>query len=389
MLSEAQLADLRARNPVSLIAERLGAVLKKRGRALMGTCPMCGGGRSAQRFEVKGEAGWACAVCADGGDVIRLVERSRGCSFLDAVEWLGGAAEISPAEAARRERELAAKRAAKEAGAAKYREAERRRLFEIWKHSWAMPGTPVEAYLRGRGIDWLDGVIVRYLPEAKFFDGEAEDERGRKVPRLVWTGPAMLTPGVGANGKFRGLHFTWIDPDRPGEKARIPDPDWREGDDPAGRWLNPKKMRGSKAGGWYKVTADPVGARLKAGEGIETTLSSRAALGGAGGWAFRVAGDLGNLGGPATETVPHPTKTTKAGRAERVPGPEPDLSRPALPVPDSVEDLDLIADGDSDPFLTRLAMTRAGKRYAMAGRRVTCTWPPEGADLNDVARGKA
>ena len=380
MISEAQLADLRARNPVPLIAERLGAVLKKRGRALMGTCPMCGGGRSAQRFEVKGEAGWACAVCQDGGDVIRLVERARNVSFLDAVEWLGGAAEIAPAEAARRERELAAKKAAREAESAKYREKERRRLFETWRHAWALPGTPVEAYLRGRGIDALDGLLLRYGADMPFFHGETEDERGRKTPRKIHSGPAMLAPAVDGGGVFRGLHVTWIDPDRPGEKAAIVDPD-------TGELINAKKMRGTKAGLWYLVEKLPSPlVRLAAGEGIETTLSAREADRG---FAYVVAGDLGNLAGPATETVPHPTAKRPNGRPERPQGPDPDFDRPAMPVPDSVEALRLIADGDSDPYMTRLAMTRAGKRYARPGRRVTCVWPPEGADLNDLARGKA
>ncbi len=66
-----------------------------------------------------------------------------------------------------------------------------------------------------------------------------------------------------------------------------------------------------------------------------------------------------------------------------------ETSAPGLPVPDSVEELRLIADGDSDAFMTRRAMTRAGKRYARPGRLVTATWAPDGADLNDVARGKA
>lgn len=379
MIPDAALDDLRQRNPVAEVAERLGASLKKRGRAMMGTCPMCGGGRSAQRFEVKTPETWACAVCCDGGDVIRLVERARGVSFLDAVEWLGGAQAVDPAEAARRERERAAKRLSREAEAAKYREAERRRLYETWKFSWSWPATPVEAYLIGRGVDRLDGVTVRYA-EVPYFHGEAIDDRGRAQPRRIHLGPAMLAPFVDGRGVFRGLHITWIDADRPGEKALIADPD-------TGEVLPAKKMRGSKAGAWLKLCAGAIGQKLKVGEGIETTLSSRAALGD--GFAFFAAGDLGNLAGPATETVPHPTLKTPGGRPARVPGPDPDLSRPGLPVPDDVTEIDLIADADSDPFLTRLAIARGAKRYARPGRRIVASWPPEGADLNDVARGKA
>ena len=68
-LSEAQLDELKARNPVADVAGRLGAVLRRSGRSLVGTCPLCGGGRSAQRFECKGADTWVCAVCCDGCDV--------------------------------------------------------------------------------------------------------------------------------------------------------------------------------------------------------------------------------------------------------------------------------------------------------------------------------
>ncbi|RBP03825.1 CHC2-type zinc finger protein [Roseiarcus fermentans] len=402
MLSEAALADLRVRNPVADVAVRLGAVLKRRGRTLMGTCPMCGGGRSALRFEIKRDDAWACAVCADGGDVIRLVERAQGLSFLKAVEWLGGAQDIDPEEAARRERELAARRAKREADSARYREEERARLYRMWREAQDFWSTPVEAYLRGRDIFALDGVIVKFDPAARYYDGEIVDERGRKRPRLIFTGPAMLAPFVDGGGKFRGLHQTWIDPENPGEKATIADPE-------TGEILPSKKMRGSKAGCfllvdrvfWAALSANPHPAssgghplpggegilRLASGEGIETTLSVRQGDADRK-FFYAAAGDLGNLAGPAVESVPHPTLKRANGRPERVPGPEPDLSRPGLPIPDSVEELLLIRDGDSEPFLTALAMERASRRYARPGRLIGATPTPEGVDLNDVLRGK-
>ena len=36
----------------------------------VGSCPVCGGGARASRFEIKGQ-GWVCAVCEDGGDAIK------------------------------------------------------------------------------------------------------------------------------------------------------------------------------------------------------------------------------------------------------------------------------------------------------------------------------
>lgn len=389
MLSEAALADLRDRNPVATVAVRLGAVLKRRGRTLIGTCPMCGGGRSALRFEVKRDDAWACAVCCDGGDVIRLVERAQGLSFLQAVEWLGGAQEIAPEEAARRERELAARKAKREADSARYREEERARLYRMWRGAREFWSTPIEAYLRGRGIDDLSGVLVRFDPAARYWHGELADDRGRKSPRLIVAGPAMLAPFVDGAGKFRGLHQTWIDPANPGEKATIADPD-------TGEILQSKKMRGSKSGCflpvdrafWAALSAGAPMPRLASGEGIETTLSARQADAERR-FFYAAAGDLGNLAGPSIETVPHPTLKRASGRPERVPGPEPDLSRPGLPIPDSVEELLLIRDGDSEPFLTQLAMERAARRYARPGRLIGATPTPDGVDLNDVLRGKA
>ena len=112
-ISEAALDDLRARNPIAEVVERLGITLRRSGRTLVGACPSCGGDhRRSGRFEVKDLTRWVCAVCQEGGDVIKLVERTQGVSFRAAVEWLGGAAEIDPEVAARAAAEIAARRAA-------------------------------------------------------------------------------------------------------------------------------------------------------------------------------------------------------------------------------------------------------------------------------------
>src|SRR5262245_69616 len=99
VISPAALAELKARNPVEAVAARYVA-LRRGGKGLIGACPVCGGGRRATRFAVfLREQAWACAVCTDGGDVIRLVERAEGCDFRGAVARLGGAEEIDPEEA--------------------------------------------------------------------------------------------------------------------------------------------------------------------------------------------------------------------------------------------------------------------------------------------------
>ena len=49
-------------------------------------------------------------------------------------------------------------------------------------------------------------------------------------------------------------------------------------------------------------------------------------------------------------------------RPQRVAGPEPDLNQPGIAIPDSVRDLVLLGDGDSDRFLTQCFIARAAKR---------------------------
>jgi hypothetical protein len=102
--------------------------------------------------------------------------------------------------------------------------------------------------------------------------------------------------------------------------------------------------------------------------------------------AFWSACNLGNLGGGAAGTVPHPTRRGPGGRPERVPGAVPDLAAPAIAIPDSVTDLVLLGDTTSDPFTTRLALARATARYARPGRTVRVAWAPQGEDFDDPLR---
>ena len=61
----------------------------------------------------------------------------------------------------------------------------------------------------------------------------------------------------------------------------------------------------------------------------------------------------------------------------------------ALSIPDSVEELILLGDGDSEQLLTECAMERAARRYAKDGRTIRIAFAPSGLDFNDVLRGQA
>jgi hypothetical protein len=378
MISDAELAQLKANNPCDVIAARMGVRLRKHGTKMVGPCPICSKdrqGRSAGRFEATHD-GWVCAVCADGGDVIRLVERAEGLDFRSAIAWLGGPGEVDPAIAAGRERERAAEKAGREAEADAFRQRERRTLHDIWKAALPAPGTPVEDYLRLRRLELPPGARLRCVPDMPYFHGEETADDGRRRQRVVHRGPAMVAPIIGPDGKFRGLHFTYLDLAQPKGKAVVKDhPD-------TGEVLPAKKVRGTKAGGYIElvrpfeeiegVRKPQPFSRLIVGEGIETVLSVWLALSGLGrdlgDVAFWSAVDLGNLGGRAADTIRHPSEVDARGRPRRVPGPDPDLQSAGIAVPTEIEDVVLLGDGDSDPVLTRCAIYRAAIRLGARSR---------------------
>jgi hypothetical protein len=386
-VSDDELADIKARNPVADVAG--GYVkLRRAGSRLVGPCPICGGRVTSQRFEVTDD-GWVCAVCPDGGDVIRLVEKVEGCDFLAAIERLGGRQAIDNDRARQLLEEREKKRLAREKQSDKYREAERKRLFRTWRARAAIAGTAAADYLAQRSLVLPEACPgLGFLAAAPYWHGEEVDERGKTSARKIHEGPAMLAAFIRPDGFFGGLHMTYLDAGGGGvTKLDLPDPD-------TGELLNAKKMRGSKTGAHIAVSAiveQP--RRLIIGEGIETVLSVWTALAAGGraldAYAFWAAGDLGNLAGRATETLAHPTLRRPDGKAQRVPGPFPDPDDAGLGIPDSVEELVLLGDGDSDAVLTEYAMTRAARRYARPGRAIRIAFAPAGKDFNDVLREAA
>lgn len=398
--SESDLAEIRARNPVAEVAGQY-VMLRRSGGKQVGPCPVCGGGKGAGRFEVKADGeSWVCAVCEDGGDVIRLVEKIEGCSFVAACERLGGTRTADPEAVARLQAEREAKRAKREAEAARYREAERRRLHKMWEGAERLPGTPAERYLTvTRGLILPAKTPgLRYLPAAAYFHGEEEDERGQRTPAVLHRGPALLAAFIRPDGYFGGLHLTWLTDRDPPAKLMLTDP-------ATGELLPAKKMRGSKTGAHILFARAATGLQVCAktqtrrsaprvlviGEGIETVGSVYTALVGAGrpvgDWEFWAAGDLGNLAGPAIETLAHPLLKQPSGRPHRVPGPMPDFAKPGLSIPDSVTELLLLGDGDSDEVLTHYAMERVARRYTREGRTIRIAFARAGADYNSMLRG--
>lgn len=396
-----ELEEIKARNPVADVAGGYTR-LRRAGGRLVGPCPVCGGRATSQRFEVFEKDGtWACAVCPDGGDVIRLVEKVEGCDFRAAIERLGGPPEqasggepsrtahqsdIDAAQARALFEARETKRMAREKASETFREAERKRLWTAWGRAAPIHGSVAESYLAARGLKLpIACPGLRFAADAPYFHGETVDARGRKSPVVLHRGPAMLAAFIRPDGKFGGLHTTYLrapeEHELPVTKLELADPD-------TGEILNAKKMRGSKAGAHIAIVLRDAPRRLIVGEGIETVLAVYTAWSAAGrsieDTAFWAAGDLGNMAGRAEKSVRHPTLKHPNGRARSVPNDVPDPDDPGLSIPDSVEELILLGDGDSEEVLTRHAMTRAARRYSRPGRVIRIAMAPAGADFNDV-----
>jgi hypothetical protein len=395
MLTDAELSDLKSRpeNDCGALAQRFGVTLHRSGSRTVGPCPLCCTDLSSRRkacFEIK-ENGYAfvCAKCHQGGDCIELVSRYLNIEFLAAVEWLGGTKAVDPAIAAARERERKAQQDKRDRAAAYFRERARTNLYTTWNKAHKLPGTPAEAYLKLRGIDVppheYEKLRLRYMDNCPFFHGEEIGPDGKKYQRIIHRGPAMLAPITDNEGKFRGLQFTWIDLAQPKGKAAIIDPDTGEEASTKGR-----KTRGSVAGNHIDLVGPRAPKQIIVGEGTESTLSIWQTMIACGidisTTAFWSALDLGNLGGPAQDSL---TYRTEDNKPRRCPGLTPALDKPQIILPDSTESVVMVGDGDSHPLLTQAAIYRGVQRWRIARPDVLVrvAWADKGTDFNDMLRG--
>jgi hypothetical protein len=124
-----------------------------------------------------------------------------------------------------------------------------RRLFRSGR---PIAGTPVEAYLRARGITGrLDWPALRYHPSVYYRETE-------NAPLEVW--PALLAAITGLDGAITGILRTWLDPVRPA-KAPLADP---------------RRALGHLLGNGVRFGEAPD--ILAAGEGVETMLALKSVL---------------------------------------------------------------------------------------------------------------
>lgn len=370
-------------------------------------CPGCGGD---DRFSLDPDKNvFFCRASGAGGDPIDLVRHVQDCDFGAAVGFLTSASraasEVSPAGAPAGRATTRGVRSDADGDNA-FREAARKRARRIWDRGYSIDpakgGRVVVAYLARRGIPFPGWRIpaLREVDRLKYW----HPVKGRRGFEAIHEGPAMMAAITGPDGRFIGVHRTWIDLDQRKGKAEIVDPE-------TGEFLPAKKVEGTQRGGIISlrttekgarhVTADSdtplttgaVQSRLAIGEGIETVLAWAALNPGFDG-ALWSGINLDNIAGKATGTIAHPTRTLTdvLGRVRRarVGGPDPRADDTGcLAVPAGRYGLAiLLGDGDGDGFATRAAMMRAEKRFARAGLAAETDFAPEGMDWNDALRAR-
>jgi hypothetical protein len=217
--------------------------LKRSGRFLAAPCPF-----HAERtpsFYVYPDH-YHCFGCGAHGDVFDWLDLTAGLTFPDALRLLsnpGGASSLP----ARRVPDRDPRVSADTRGAAE----------RIWRQAADPKGTPVETYLRCRGVRLPDGPVIRWHPSCPRRDGGVLE----LVPAMV----ALMTNPVTAEPV--GIHRTFLQPDGRGKAG------------------GKAKMMLGTAGVVRLAPDDDIGEGLGIAEGIETALTCMQVIGWGPVWA--------------------------------------------------------------------------------------------------------
>lgn len=187
-------------------------------------------------------------VSSDGsGDLLDLIQACRGLdkggAVLRAKDWLGTADSTGIRSCGRR------RPPGPQHSEAPHQDNPNQPLaLDIWKKSQPATGTPVESYLRHRGINALVPESIRYNPAVRY------ERSGLVLPCMV---AAIQAP----DRSITAIHRTYIRDDGQG-KAGV---------------AKSRMMLGNVAGGAVRLAY--VGPKMIIGEGIETCLSAQEATG--------------------------------------------------------------------------------------------------------------
>lgn len=378
---EAEAIDL-----VAFIQAR-GHKLKRQGSEWIGPCPNCGG---TDRFSINPRERVFNCRGFGGGSYIDAVMHIDNCDFLTACEAMTGR---PPPPRPKRRKKAAAKPIERrreepqpkhdgqddgpppapppaDSGESRRSQRIKGKASDLFESGRSIIGTHAAAYLEARGLSVTPGWTfdLRFIERLPYYGYEAPDDDEQ---RELGEYPAMVAAIRNALGEIIGAHRTYLDPDEP-----------RKLTPPGDKSRNAAKKVLGKVGGGLIWLSQP-GAILLVGEGIETSRSGYEFGIGGGEAAVASAVSLGNLAGSAAGTIPHPSI-----RRRTIPNGEPDMDRPGAILPDEVEEIIILGDGDSDRPTTLAYLLVAGRRWKAEGRKVFYAMAPDGADWNDELRAR-
>ena len=159
-------------------------------------CPLCRDGKDRFRWDDRdGSGSYFCSHCGAGSG-IDLVMRFKGVDFKTAAQEIERAAGFVRPEESKPEQSDDAKVKA---------------LRRVWKESFPLSGdSPVERYLRGRGLVVPQSTVLRYHPDLAYRDGD----------QYLGKFNAMLALVQAPDGSGATLHRTYLNFD--GTKAVVP-----------------------------------------------------------------------------------------------------------------------------------------------------------------------
>ena len=171
--------------------------LKPAGTEMKGLCPLHH--EHTPSFFVSEARGlYHCFGCGRGGDVIDLVRRIGGRSFVESCEWLVGSERTCPPEARISVAQARAKR-----------QTNVQRAKAEWHRGISIHGTVVDDYLMSRGIVGRVPGCIRHSWVPRYWRDD-----GSEGPRQ----PAMIAACQDVSGNVVGIQRTFLD--REGRKAR-------------------------------------------------------------------------------------------------------------------------------------------------------------------------
>jgi hypothetical protein len=194
-------------------------------------------------------------------------------------------------------------------------------------------------------------------------------DNGSNEPILLASVPALIAIIRDALGDVIGISQTYLDPKEPKK--------WT----PTGSSRNKsKKIRGKKQGGMIRLGKPAE--TIAVSEGWENALAWHQLGLGPEEVMLAAAVDLGNLAGAATGSKMHKKLVDMDGRPRKIPNGQPDPKRPGIILPNGIKSVILIADADSESYVTTALLHVAAKRFRAQDLAVDLSFPPNGTDYN-------